>query len=299
MDAPSPYAARLAAARPRQHRSTVLGAETVYWEYGPEEGPALLLIHGFRGDHHGLEPVVAFLPELRCIVPDLPGFGESAVLPGREHDLEAFAQWLIAFREAVLAGSDQQPVAVLGHSFGSIVVSAAVAAGLRTPRMMLINPIAAPALEGPRGILTRLAVLYYWLGARLPRRLGFWLLRWSLVTRIMSVVTAKTRDRPLRRWIHQEHDRYFGAFADRDSVLQAFRTSISNTVAAAAPAIGQPTLLIAADRDDITAVSAQRRLQTLFPQAELVVIPEVGHLVHYETPEQAARAIGAFLAQRG
>jgi hypothetical protein len=35
--------------------------------------------------------------------------------------------------------------------------------------VILVNPIGAPALEGPRGVLTRLAVLYYCLGARLPR----------------------------------------------------------------------------------------------------------------------------------
>ena len=70
---------------------------------------------------------------------------------------------------------------ILGHSFGSIVVAAAVAAGLQTSRVILVNPIGAPALEGPRGILTRLAVFYYWAGAKLPRRLGEALLRNGLI----------------------------------------------------------------------------------------------------------------------
>jgi hypothetical protein len=58
-----------------------------------------------------------------------------------------------------------------GHSFGRSS-SPRPAAGLHTPRVILVNPIGAPALEGPRGVLTRLAVLYYRLGARLPQRLG-------------------------------------------------------------------------------------------------------------------------------
>ena len=296
MNAQSPYASALAAIPQRQAQISVLGAVTQYWEYGPADADTVLLfVHGFRGDHHGLEPVVAHLGgNVRIIAPDLPGFGTSEVLPEREHDLQAFVDWLIAFREQVVPGGPTT-FAVLGHSFGSIVVSAAAAAGLRTPRVILVNPIAAPALEGPRGLLTRLAVFYYWVGSKLPQRLGFWALRWRLVTRIMSVTMAKTKDKSLRRWIHQEHDRYFGGFADRDSLLQAFKTSVSHNVAEAAAAIPQPTLLIAAAQDDITPVAAQHDLQQRFPDATLVVIEGVGHLIHYETPMQAAEAIRAFL----
>ena len=89
---------------------------------------------------------------------------------------------------------------VLGHSFGSIVAAAAVAAGLETPKLILVNPIGAPALEGPRGILTRLAVFYYWAGARLPwKRIGEALLRNGAIVRVMSVSMAKTKDPELRR----------------------------------------------------------------------------------------------------
>ena len=80
----------------------------------------LVLVHGFRGDHHGLEPVVAQLPGFRIISPDLPGFGESATFQGRPHDIEAYADWLAAFIGAV--GIDG-PYALLGHSFGSIVAA--------------------------------------------------------------------------------------------------------------------------------------------------------------------------------
>ena len=55
------------------------------------------------------------------------------------------------------------------------------------------------------------------------------------------------------------------------------------------------TLLIAAEKDDITPIEAERHLATLFPDAALVEIPDVGHLIHYETPEAAASAIREFL----
>lgn len=286
------YAERLAALPVARQEVVIAGGRTTYWVYGPEDAPVtLLLVHGFRGDHHGLEPVVAHLRGVRVVSPDLPGFGLTPPLPGRTHDLDAYASWLREFAARTAPGA-----IVVGHSFGSIVAAAAVAGGLDTPRLILINPIGAPALEGPRGVLTRLAVLYYRLGARLPRGAGEALLRNGVIVRAMSISMAKTRDRELRRFVHAQHDAYFSAFADRDVLLDAFVASVSHDVREFAPRIHVPTLLIAAQRDDITPIEAERVLRTLFPDARLVEIADVGHLIHYETPRQAAEAITGFVA---
>jgi len=288
----NPYAVLLDAVPVERREVDVLGGRTAYWVYGPPDAPTTIVaVHGFRGEHHGLEPVVAHLPEYRIVSPDLPGFGETAPVPDRRHDLDLYAEWLTAFAAEVAPDA-----VILGHSFGSIVVSAAVARGLRTPRVVLVNPIGAPALEGPRGILTRLAVFYYRAGARLPRRLGEALLRNRAIVRAMSVSMAKTRERDIRRFIHDQHDTYFSRFADRDVLHDAFVASVSHDVREFAPRIEQPTLLVAAQRDDITPIEAERHLATLFPHADLVEIPDVGHLIHYETPAEAATAIRRFLA---
>ncbi len=283
----------------RAREAVILGSTTRFWDYGDASAATtIVLVHGFRGDHHGLEPVVAHLEGFRLISPDLPGFGESEPLHDARHDIEGYARWLRAFVTGLdLAGR----VVILGHSFGSIIVSAALADTetpvLRPDDAILVNPIAAPALKGPRGILTRLAVFYYWLASVLPEKLGFALLRNGLIVRVMSVTMAKTNDRALRRWIHNQHDRYFSAFSDRRVVLEAFRASVSHDVSEFAPRIPERTLLIAADKDDITPVAAQKRLVVLFPDARLHVITGVGHLIHYEVPLEAAEQITAFLTE--
>lgn len=282
----------------------VLGGITRYWDYGdPDAQTTLVLVHGFRGDHHGLEPVVAQLHGVRMISPDLPGFGASTPLTEAKHDIDGYARWLRSF---VAGLAIEGRFVLLGHSFGSIVVSAALAGtsapdavrpdAVRPDSVVLVNPIGQPALEGPRGIMTRLAIFYYWLAAALPRTLGFGLLRNRAIVRVMSVTMSKTRDKRLRRWIHDQHDRYFSAFSDREVVLDAFRASVSHDVSEYAARIQEPTLLVAAQKDDITPLAAQHRLQAIFPDARLVVIPGVGHLIHYETPGEAARAIKEFLA---
>lgn len=293
MPVTSPYASRLARIPVERHEVEVLGGTTAYWAYGPDDaGTTIVAVHGFRGEHHGLEPVVAHLPGVRVLMPDLPGFGETAPIPARTHDLGLYVDWLRAFAAAVAPGAD-----VLGHSFGSIVVAAAVADGLETPRVVLVNPIGAPALEGPRGILTRLAVFYYWAGARLPRRLGEALLRSRVIVRVMSASMAKTRDKGLLRFVHDQHDTYFSRFADRDVLHDAFVASVSHDVREFAPRIAQPTLLVAAQKDDITPIEKERELARILPDAELVEIPDVGHLIHYETPQPAADAIARFLGE--
>jgi pimeloyl-ACP methyl ester carboxylesterase len=302
-EAASPYAEALGRIPVRRAELPLLGGMTRYWEYGdPAAATTLVLVHGFRGDHHGLEPVVAQLGAgLRLISPDLPGFGESTPLTEHDHDIAGYSAWLRAFVAALgLRGK----VVLLGHSFGSIVVAATLAedaalagdTGDRPDAVVLVNPIGQPALAGPRGVLTRLAIFYYWLAAALPERLGFALLRNRHIVRVMSEAMAKTRDRSLRAWIHGQHDSYFSAFGDRRVVLQAFRASVSHDVSEYAARIPEPTLLVAAVDDDITPIAAERRLRGLFPDARLVEIDGVGHLIHYEKPVEAARAIENFLA---
>lgn len=295
--AASPYGDALGRVPVRRAELPLLGGMTRYWEYGDSDATTtVVLVHGFRGDHHGLEPVVAQLGGLRLISPDLPGFGESTPMTEQDHDIAGYTSWLRAF---VAALGFEGRVVLLGHSFGSIVVAAALAegGGDRPDAVVLVNPIGQPALAGPRGVLTRLAIFYYWLASVLPERLGFALLRNRVIVRVMSEAMAKTRDRPLRAWIHGQHDSFFSAFSDRRVVLQAFRASVAHDVSEYAPRIPEPTLLVAAIDDDITPIAAERRLRGLFPDARLVEIADVGHLIHYEKPVEAARAVEEFLAR--
>lgn len=299
MSIASPYAARSARMPATERVLTVQGSETHLWEYGdPDSDTVLLVVHGYRGEHHGLEPVVVQLEGLRILSPDLPGFGVSTPLVEGEHDIAGYAAWLheLTRRMRDEVGRDRRFV-IVGHSFGSIVVSAALAEGLDVDAAVLINPIAAPALKGPRGVMTRGAIVYYQIAAALPERAGFALLANPLIVRVMSETMAKTKDRALRSWIHDQHDRYFSAFANRTVVLDAFRASVGHDVSEYADRIAVPTLMIAADRDDITPIEAEYAVAATIPDAELVVLHGVGHLIHYERPIEAARAIRSFLAR--
>jgi pimeloyl-ACP methyl ester carboxylesterase len=297
MPAPSPYAPQLAGIPVREHEVEVLGSTTRYWDYGPADAEvALVLVHGYRGDHHGLEPVVAQLPDLRIVAPDLPGFGRSGPMTGAPHSIEGYGRWLDGF----LASLDLRgAVPLLGHSFGSIVVAHAIAAGLPTPRVVLVNPISSDPMRGVNGVLARLTRLYYAVGRKLPPRAGAAWLGNRAIVRFMSETLVKTDDAALRRWIHEEHDRYFSAFSDRDTLAEGFDASLSTDVVQAAGSLTMPTLLIVGDDDLVAPLDGQRALAGLLPDGRLEVLEGVGHLVHYERPHDAARLVRDFLAEAG
>lgn len=291
----SPYARLLAAIETTDHAVDILGGTTRYWEYGPADARHTVVIaHGYRGEHHGIEPIIAQLPDVKFISPDLPGFGESTPLTDGDHSIVGYSTWFRMFVDAVAPGGT---AIVLGHSFGTIVTSHAVAAGMATPALILVNPIAVSGLAGPRPFVTKLTVLFYWLAGRLPEKSGRALLGNWLIVHFMSVSLAKTKNPGLRRWIHREHHTYFSRFASRDVVNEGFLASISTDVSAFASDIHVPTLLVAARLDDITPVAAQYALAKVIPDATLVVLDDVGHLIHYEKPELAASAITEFLGK--
>lgn len=250
------------------------------------------MIHGFRGTHHGLLLIANHLKaDANIIIPDLPGFGRGAHL--KSYGLDNYVEWLHAFMKKQ---NFKQPPILMGHSFGSIICAAfAQKYPSAIQKLVLVNPIGAPALEGPKKVMTKLAILYYKVGAKLPEKAAYRWLAAKPIVRVMSITMAKTHDKGLRTYIHHQHDRYFSRFHSAQSVLEGFTTSVSHNVGDFAKKIPTPTLLIAGSLDDITPLSAQYGLVKKFKQGRLKVISNVGHLTHYETPDIVAKLIQAFI----
>lgn len=272
--------------------------EVAYWQYGAADGSPVIFVHGFRGDHHGLEQIAFALleshPELKILVPDLPGFGASPAFIDRQHSISSYAQWLQEFA-SVVAG---ERYAILSHSFGTIITAHAIANGASPQNAVLVNPISVPALSGGQRLLSLLALGYYRVGQRLPQRVGNALLSHPIGVRVMSEVMAKTEDRNLRRWIHQQHDRYFSSYASSTALLEAFEASISHTVSEVASALTLPVLVIAGEKDDLASTADQLKLVKSLTNGTLEVVLGSGHLTHYEAPAEIAEIAASFWEQQ-
>ncbi|WGH84488.1 alpha/beta fold hydrolase [Auritidibacter ignavus] len=287
---------------------------TVLYHYRPATGPTqtsttqtstahrpdpVVMVHGFRGDHHGLQLVADALADHEIYIPDLPGFGASPALPTAPHRSEDFAALINQLPEAL--GLSTSPWLV-GHSFGSIVASyAAATATSRSSswrRLALLNPIARPALATDGSWFERVGTAvtagFYRACASLPSGLGRWALSATPMVWATGAVMSETDDRRILAYTHDQHQQYFSEFDTPHSLLQAYQASISTTVAEAAPDITVPVLLIAGGKDPLASVDDQRVLATRFgpsSHVRLEVIAETGHLMHYEQ----APAIGRLL----
>ena len=82
-------------------------------------------------------------------------------------------------------------------------------------------------------------------------------------------------------------------------MVEAFEASVGSDVSTYAQGIHIPTLLVAAEVDDITPVQAHQDLVATMTEARLDLLLGVGHLIHYEVPQLAAAAIHTFLVEQG
>ena len=284
--------AERAASNSQRFQIELNGSTTAYWLYAAKEPHAqdLVLVHGYRGTHSGLEAIAGLLPDFNIYIPDLPGFGESkSLISGTT--LDGYADWLGEFVTNVAPRAQ-----IVAHSYGTLIAGIAAAKGLLTGRkLVLINPIGSVERTAISKLEASVEATVYRLAEKLSEQSGRALLRSKLTVRTMSVFMAKTKDKALRKWIHQQHDQHFSQFETVSVAVAGFETGLNTYLNEYAPQITNSVSLIVGELDDITPQEAQARLKLLFTNAESHTILGVGHLVHYETPDEAAQLIRDFL----
>jgi len=273
----------------------IAGVTTDYWFYPaqvakPESATNVVLAHGYRGTHKGLESFAGGLSQFNVYSPDLPGFGISAPLKGR-HNLENYVLWFKGFLEGINVNN---PV-LIGHSFGTLLVTACEAEYGLSKALICINPVAGGVTKGVSRFLLQLVKGFYWIAHILPLPLGMRMLKTWMLVDGMSAYTTKSRDKQLRKWIKAQHNKYFNSFANSDVVWESYIASVSHTVHPYVDKLKKPILLVAAELDEVTPVSSVVEIAERMPNAQIHVIKNCGHLVHYEAAEETVEAMSKFI----
>ncbi len=289
-----------AAARDRAEARSVSidGVNTNYWFYPATTGDTqkaetLVLVHGYRGDHHGLESFAGGLTDYNVIAPDLPGFGTSEPLRV-EHSLDSYSIWFKAFLEQL----ELKNPLVVGHSFGTLVVSSTEAKLGLFSKIVLVNPVAGGRIVGISKVLLEFVKFYYWLAHVVPEVIGNKMTKTYLLVDSMSAYTTKSKDKALRKWIKLQHRTHFNSFANSQVVWEAYLAATENVVIPFVKEIHKPVLLIAAELDEITPVSAVYDFARTMDNAQVHEIKGCGHLVHYEAASEAIEVIKEFFAKK-
>ena len=290
---PPPLPGFLAAEMPLRRRAYRLehgddaGKLVHFVDHGPERARPALFVHGNPTWSFLWRKVIAELPELRCIAPDLLGFGLSDRLARLEdHAVDrhaaAVAELVTALdlRDLVLVGQDWGgPIGVLAASLVPDRIAAVVLAN---------TSVLVPAR--PRGTL-------FHRFARVPvvsdvvfRALGFpqnLLAMTQGDRRSIRGVTARAYTYPLR------------SLADRVGPLALARMVPDGPDHPSLPALRRaeawilgfkgPVALVWGERDPILG-KALARHQKAFPRAA-VTATQAGHFLQEEVPEEIAAAV--------
>jgi pimeloyl-ACP methyl ester carboxylesterase len=274
---------------------------------GPEDAPAVILLHGFPESHRtwrGLAPLLD--DRYRLVMPDQRGFGAS----DRPPEVEAYqASKLVddVFALAEALGIEQ--FSLVGHDWGGAIAwPCALRGDPRLERLAIIN--------APHPVIFQKSVIedeeqraasQYINVFRTP---GF-----ELAVEAMGYETffdkSFARHADLSLIPDQERARYIADWCRpgaMTAMLNWYRASplvvpppgitvpIPDWVTSVFPKIAVPTLVIWGMEDKALLPIQLEWLDALVPNLRIERIADAGHFVPWEKPEAVAAALGPFLA---
>lgn len=286
-------------------RLEVDGAQFALRVGGRPDAPPVLMLHGFPQTHAMWHRVARQLaPDFRLVLPDLPGYGDSALPPELPDHAHASKRAMAARLVALMRSLGHERFAVVGHDRGARVAHRlALDHRDRVKRLALFD--IAPTLDMYAATDRRFATLYYhWFHliqpAPLPermiggdplfylhRKLGGWggaglghlepeaLAEYERCFQRPEVIHAACEDYRASAGIDLEHDRASRAAGER---------------------IGCETLVVWGERGVVHRLFDPLALwQAQCERPVQAQAAPAGHFIPEELPELSARCLRGFL----
>lgn len=265
-------------------------------------GPPLILLHGItlRADvwHRQWE----LAEDARVIAIDLRGHGSSE--PGSDgSSIEANAADLVLLLETL----DLEGAVIAGHSMGGMVLGRFIADhyldqdGLvddslqaRVAGVGFISTAGRSPVGLANGLLQNVASPVQTLAARFPgvaRRLA------SIPNNDLGQVLVRSTfgKRPDARDVRETAAAFESL--EVDQFLDAAPSILDHDVLDALAACDLPAAVIVGSRDPLTPVRESRRLTNVLPDATLTIVPDAGHQLMLERPDEVNEMLRELLAR--
>lgn len=245
-----------------------------------ESGAPVVILHGLLGSARNWSSIARQLGAThRVFALDLRNHGASPWADEMTYD--QMADDVRAF----LARHGLPAAAVIGHSMGGkVAMRLALARGEQVERLVVVD--VAPVTYR-RGFNAHVEAMRGLDLAGISRRSE------ADVLLAEQIADARVRGFLLQNLVSSEDGLAWRV------PLQALAVNMPELVgfpeSAEAEQYGGPTLFVAGGLSDYVRPEHHAAIMRLFPNAQLAAIPDAGHWVHAEAPEQFLEVVGAFL----
>jgi pimeloyl-ACP methyl ester carboxylesterase len=276
------------------------GAQLAVTQYGPAQGPALLLTHGWGADQREWSWIMRSLPkDTRVVTWDLPGLGRSTE-PSGDYSMDSMAADLDSVVSSVQGG----PVTLVGHSIGGMLNleyarqhperMGAQVQGIVQANTTYTNPLetkknAERSRKLQKPVFEPLMHVVSWTSP-VFRGLG-WL---AYQSGLAHLQLARQSFAGTESW--QQLDQ-MARYAYRSSpkvvargVLAMLHWDASDVLAR----IKVPTLIISGEQDVTTLPAASDRMEKEIPSAHRVRVSPAAHMGPVEQHQRYAQALASF-----
>lgn len=263
--------------------------------YGPDDAPlTILCMHGLTRNHKDFEPMIEALPDrYQFVAVDVRGRGKSDRDPNPEHYSPAL---YVADMAALLDHLKLDRVALIGTSMGGLMSMIMMKAMPQRVRGVVLNDV-GPVFE--KSGLDRIASYT----SNVEPKAG-----WEDAARAVGEVQADIfPDYGPEQWMAFARRTY--RELDNGSVVLDYDPAITRTVGQVRPGLltriamwklyketaKVPLLVVRGETSDILSERTAEKMLKRHPDAQLAIVPRVGHAPILEEPE-AVQAITRFLA---
>lgn len=269
-----------------------MGVKIAYLEAGPQDAPAVVLLHGLGATNASMLPLVVGLArDYRVIAPDFPGFGASQA-PMWHYSAAELGRWLTEFLREL--GIDRAHL--VGNSLGGrVALETAMVDPDVVERLVLLCP--SPAFLRFRQFVPLVRLLPPTGSVAFP----------ALPHRVIVAGIRAMFARPNRLagpWYDaaaDEHLRVMADFRHRRAFWAALREIYLEPAHGdhgfweRLPRLQAPALFVWGDRDRLVPSRFARHITKAVPHSDSIVLEECGHVPQFEHPEQTLELIRDFL----
>ena len=258
------------------------GLKVHYKETGPQDAPALLLLHGFGSSLQAWDVWSLKLEQkYRVIRLDLPGFGLTGASPSDDYSEEKDLAILAHFADKL----GLEKFSVVGHSMGGKMAwSLAASQPERVQALVLMAPDGFPETNDigtkPYAVPAIMGLIKYVLPKYLVRK---------------SIEPAFAEADALNDALVNRYYDMLRAPGVRGAILERSNQTIYSDPVPRLKAIKAPTLLIWGEQDQMIPSSNAQSYANVLSNSTTVLVPILGHLLQEEQPEKGLAAVTQFL----